>query len=249
MRKLIRIVLCLFVLFFLAVFFLSIFGGGLLRIIGAVAFGWLEFLKRVIPKIEVSWSGVGMFLLCSILIVAGLHYLLAWFHQHRASTTSAVASRWRWPWSLALYVFLWLLFLAAMGVTGFTHQLSWLLASNEPWTVERKYRWHLVSDLKQAAIEIRMSGDDAAWDIGATQKAFFESDRLFYRRGTALQEELQVLFIPDSSNRFAAAVLFYRDPDKREKAGLMVVERQNQQGFEEKRFTQLAEVLAQYGNR
>jgi hypothetical protein len=194
------------------------------RSVGTILFGWLEFLKRVAPQVSLSWSGIGMVVLCSVLIVAGLNSLGRWLTR-----SSPDNPRWRWSWSVSIYTVLWLLFLAAMGVTGFVHQVAWLARSKEPWTIESTKRERV--QLQWGATEILMSAQASAWDIRATQDSFFGSERLLRNPNKVLQEELQVVFVPDSSNRLAAAVIFFRDPNKRDRSGLIVVNRSGQKWY------------------
>jgi hypothetical protein len=244
MKRVFRILLWLFLLLVALALLLPMFGPDFYRGVWSMAFGWLEFLKRVVPQVSVSGSGLAMVVLCSALIVVGLHNLTTWLWRHRCSRSGVEPIHWRWQWSVCTYALLWLLFLAAIGITGFVHQLSWLLTSNEPWAVARKHRWHLVADLKQVAMEVLIAGEDNDWDISTTQKAFFESERLGFRRGAILQEEVQVLFIPDAGNKLAVAALFYRDPEKQEKAGMIVVSKHGEHNFQERPFADLSKVLA-----
>ena len=247
MKRLLRVLLWFFLFLVAVVLLLPSLGSGFYMGIWSMAFGWLEFLKRVGPQVTVNWSGLGMVVVCSTLIVAGLHHLCTWLYRHRLGHEVTGNNSWRWQWSLSLYALLWLLFLAAIGVTGFVHQLSWLMTSKEPWAVKREHGGMLRSELRNAAFEIQRVGEVAGWDIPTTQKSFFESEIPFSRQGVVLQEELHVIFIPDSSNKLAAGIVFHRNPAKREKAGFVVVERAGRQEYEEKNFAELSSVLARYG--
>lgn len=246
MKRALRFLLRFFLLLVVVALLLPMLGPNFIIGLWSMSFGWWEFLKRVVPQVTVSWTGLGMVAVCSVLIVAGLNHLCAWLYRQRQGSHAAETAPWRWQWSLSLYALLWLLFLAAIGVTGFVHQLGWLLTSKEPWAVKRAHRGILRMDLRNAALEIQRLGEDVGWEIPALQKAFFASEVLFYRRGVLLQEELQVVFIPSLDNKFAAGIIFHRDVAKREKAGIVVVELAGQQAYEERPFAELPKVLARF---
>jgi hypothetical protein len=94
--------------------------------------GWLWFLARVVPEMQFNWAAIGMFLVCSALVIGGLQ----WLGRALAEKGGWTWSR-RWPWGI--YLGCWVLFLAAMGFTGAVHQVGWLFRSGEPW-VDSSYR-------------------------------------------------------------------------------------------------------------
>lgn len=239
MKSVLRIVLWSVAALLLFVMVLPFLVPASFRSLGTILFGWLAFLKRVAPQVSLSGSGIGMVVLCSVLIVAGLNSLGRWFTR-----SSPDRPNWRWSWSVSIYAVLWLLFLAAMGVTGFVHQVAWLIRSKEPWTVESTKRERV--QLQLSATELLLSAKDSAWDIQVTQRSFFENERLPRITGRLLQEELQVVFVPGSSNRFAAAVIFFRDPNKRDRSGLIVVDRSGQKWHPPTDKDEVRDLLAQH---
>jgi hypothetical protein len=88
--------------------------------------GWIWFLGRVVPVIHLNWAAIGLFLLCSALVIYGLQRL----GGSLAANAGLSWSR-RWPWGI--YLGCWILFLAAMGFTGAVHQIAWLWSSGTPW--------------------------------------------------------------------------------------------------------------------
>jgi len=107
-----------------------------------LCFGWLGFLRRTVPKMELNLDGVGLFLLCAgVLLVVG-HFSAAWLagaiSARRAALGLGSAPSWHWRWRQSLILFLAMptLFLATMAAVGLAHQVAWLATSREPW-IER----------------------------------------------------------------------------------------------------------------
>jgi lipid-A-disaccharide synthase-like uncharacterized protein len=226
-------------------FFLLVTGAfGLFHPIVILLFGWISFLARVVPQVTMNWSGIGMVVVCSGLIVAAMHWLCQWLYAHWVRQGSANApARWRWTWTTSLYGGLWLLFLAAMGVTGVVHQVGWLAASKEPLYVMRNQHLYWGAYLRSAHLNLCMAGNDADWMPDETRRAF-ESVPHDSKRTPYAPDDLHTIYIEGPSNKLAAVILFYRDPKKQEKAGFMLTTPNNQR--EEFRMDQLQTVLARY---
>jgi hypothetical protein len=219
-----------------------VFAGGL-RVIWIAFFGWIEFLKRVVPEVSVNWSGVGMVALCSVLIVGGLHWLCRWFHRHRSAKREETRS-WRLGWSLALYFFLWLLFLAAIGITGFTHQVGWLVTSKEPWRAPRKILGVAHYDLQQAAMLFSTAAKEEGWHLARTQQRFFSDEWFVQPRNSKLIERVQAVMMPDAKGNISQAALFFRDPDLRERIGMFVIDPDGPDAPERVPFNKLSELIS-----
>jgi hypothetical protein len=203
----------------------------------------------VLPKITVNWTGIATVVTCSVLIVAAMHSLAAWLYQGAgASRETETQQRWRWSWSLALYGALWLLFLAAMGITGVVHQTGWLMTSNAPLRVVREYPGDYLRHLKGIATELHMAAAENEWGLEATRKAFYESQSDYSIGGSRPNaiEDLEILFLEGSKNELAAVAAFFRDPLKREKSGFVLVARNGREAYETKEVKELAAILARY---
>ena len=181
-----------------------------------------------------------MAIVCSILIVAGMHWLCAWIYKHTAEKEKA--ERWKWQWSLSFYGALWLLFLAAMGITGVVHQVGWLVTSKEPVLVVRRHPWVRI---RQAALEIHLAATDADWKIEVLGKSL---SNIFgpSRDRKLLLEEFHVLFLPDNKGALDAIVFFSRDVLEREKTGFLLILNQSGNSEEQHPMRDLPEVLARY---
>jgi hypothetical protein len=248
-KKILRVLLYGFLLFIVLAVLLPTLGFGGLKITGALLFGWIGFLKRVLPEISISWSGIGMVLVCSTLIVAGTHWLCDWIYAHNTNPIQENSPRWQWQWSLSLYVGLWVLFIAAMGITGFVHQLGWLLSSKEPIIIERKYRGISRMQMRETAMNLITAAEDSDWNLTATRKGFLEvSGPIAFRRRPAI-EELHVLFIPGPEEKLAAAIVFPREAAERDVAGFIVIRNQAGAWEEPHPMRDFSEVLARYGSR
>src|SRR4026207_2210934 len=121
----------------------------------SVFFGWFSFLQRVWPNVTVNWNGIGMVLLCSVLIIAGLHSLSGWlFTSVTTKANTCPGLRWRWSWTLALYAGVWMLFAAIMGAVGVAHQVGWLFRFGEPFYRPRKHVFILRHPLKAQSVNL-----------------------------------------------------------------------------------------------
>jgi hypothetical protein len=101
----------------------------------ALSVGWLWYLVRTLPEIQVARSGLTTAAVCLLLLLIGLHYFLGWlFREIRATATDQTMqfSRWKWRWTLSLVTGVILLFAAGTATVGMTHQLGWLITSDQP---------------------------------------------------------------------------------------------------------------------
>ena len=103
----------------------------------AVVLGWIWYLARTYPEVQVAPAGVATAIVCLILFVLGSHLLLGWLYGavYRAVDTKSApgGERWKWRWTCSLTAVIVLMFVSGMSVVGMTHQLGWLLTSKERW--------------------------------------------------------------------------------------------------------------------
>jgi hypothetical protein len=209
-------------------------------------FGWLKFLQRVAPRASWNWSGIGMAVLCSLLIVSGTQWLCRWLYAHlHFNAAGDVSTRWRWSWSFALYGMLWSAFFAIMGTVGVAHQVGWLLNSKEPLYVARPSPWEFTLNLRTKAIDLTSIAESESWDFIRTRALFYEQQAL---PGTRMRpngiEDVHVLFLEGQRGKLAAAVFFYRDMAIREKTGIVLTTPSSL--HEQHSFRELPELLAKY---
>lgn len=102
------------------------------EIAASLAFGWIAFLARVGPHLDVRWDGVAVLGLGLVAITLISHYLLRWFARESGRSGEAVPPAWRIRWTVVLVSFVIVMFAAGISITGAAHQLVWLLRSDEP---------------------------------------------------------------------------------------------------------------------
>jgi prepilin-type processing-associated H-X9-DG protein len=93
------------------------------------------YLARVLPQVGIDWSGVITATLCFILFVAGAHAFLGWLYgqvQKETGSVDPAIPRWRPRWTITLGVLTVVMFVAGISAAGITHQVGWLLTSQEP---------------------------------------------------------------------------------------------------------------------
>jgi len=143
---------CGFLLFAGFLVFLTFFGGLLTAVLSplfVVVFGWVSFLIRTLPQVEVSWRDVLYVGLCSTIALAGIHSFCGWFYRHWKGADAV------WPRRLSFIFFaaIWLVFAGIVAVTGVMHQTGWLISSKEPWLTEMRSRDHMLEN--EAVIAFR----------------------------------------------------------------------------------------------
>ena len=89
-------------------------------------FGWMAYLARVLPKIEIRWDGVVFFLLGTAVFGLLFHRIASWLRQEMGGQ----ASPWRWRSTGQAVGLVVVVFVAGISMVGVTHQAYWL-ASDE----------------------------------------------------------------------------------------------------------------------
>jgi hypothetical protein len=129
------------------------------QIVYYLAVGWFLYLNRVIPEIQVNWSGVATAVVCLALLAVGLHWFLRWLSSARAPE----AKPWPFRWTATILSVVVLVFVAGIAVVGITHQTAWIATSPEPiiyssW--EAPQRIQTGNQLHQLAIGLLSYADD-----------------------------------------------------------------------------------------
>jgi hypothetical protein len=236
-----RFLLWSLVIIFLLVLLPQVLGAGV-YLIGVMLFGWVGFLQRVIPEISISRSGIGMGIMCSALIIAGVHWLASWICEYNSASKGKVI-RWKWSYSFSLYAGLWLLFLAAMGITGLVHQTVWLVKSKEPIMVARGGPW---LEFNSATWHLLSFADDNDWNLAAARKSFFTDPSPNSFKNKLTGERAHVLFLPDAAGKLAAAILFPRDLKQQRQVGFALIERNGTNAIQRFPMEKLPEILARF---
>jgi hypothetical protein len=94
-------------------------------------FGWIGFLGRVLPKVQVNRESAAVGAIALVLFTAGVH----WLGRGAARATGAegdVRRAWRLRWTGALVALVIVAFAAGTAMIGVVHQVSWLARSEQP---------------------------------------------------------------------------------------------------------------------
>jgi prepilin-type processing-associated H-X9-DG protein len=127
-----------------------------------LAFGWVVYLWRVIPRVTIDWGGVAMGLVCLILFAVGSHAFLKWL----AASIRGVDRPWTPRRTVAVVAVVVLMFVAGISATGVAHQVGWLLISPEPWVGAEGSGWmaarraQSMNNLKQMAVGLDNYSDE-----------------------------------------------------------------------------------------
>jgi len=201
---------------FLAIMILACLGPGLLMLPVTLLFGWIAASIRILAVATAQpgtlvWSGLALGML-----LAGTHWLGAWVW--RGSRLGAEGGNWPWRWTLMLHGGLMAVLFAAMSVVGVAHQLGWLIASGEPlYARPAKHRDRNAMYLAGQAIEDL--GGKLNWNITAMRTQVWSS----VPDAKDSSERMRTIFLEATNGRPACALVFPRDPNSFQWAGLLVV--------------------------
>jgi hypothetical protein len=102
------------------------------QILYYLAVGWAYYLYRIVPEVQVSWSGVATAAVCLALLAVGLHRFLGWLYTGRGESLAEPARQWPARWTAAMLGVVVLMFVSGIAAVGVTHQTAWLATSPEP---------------------------------------------------------------------------------------------------------------------
>jgi hypothetical protein len=173
-----------------------------MAIIRTLPLGWLNFLKRTVPEVTVNWSGLGMVILCSALILLCLHSLLSALTQ----------KRFRFRWSVSIFASLWLLFCLIIAVAGLSRTTQFL--QNEKWYEPRSG----YGDLKMASMHARMALSDSEGDLRILKQLLMDSSGV-----RPVWEEFQFLVCSSEPSQSPCVIVIPRKPKVRESVGFSLV--------------------------
>lgn len=96
-----------------------------------IGFGWIGFLRSVLPQVTFNWAGVATAIGCLIAIAIGSHLFLRWLWANAGRRDHAAHTAWRPRWTAALVGSVVMMFASGICVVGTAHQTAWLLTSKE----------------------------------------------------------------------------------------------------------------------
>jgi hypothetical protein len=101
----------------------------------AVVFGWVSFLRRVLPQMRVDAESAVTGTIALALFTTGVHWLGVSARRARASAEGP-RRPWRFRWTAAIVLMVVVSFAAGIAIVGVVHQVGWLAASEQPLTGE-----------------------------------------------------------------------------------------------------------------
>jgi hypothetical protein len=190
-----------------AIFILLLIAGVLLPLaaLGTLPFGWLNFLKRTVPEVTVNWSGIGMVILCSGLILVCFHSLLS----------ALTKKRFRFRWSVSIFASLWLLFCLIIAVAGISRTIP--LLSNEQWHKRRTS----YADLRRASAHASTALYESGGNPHSLRRSLIESAPNWY--GDPLWEQFEFLVNSPAQGKSPCIVVIPREANARARFGFSIV--------------------------
>ncbi|WP_406697276.1 hypothetical protein V5E97_00410 [Singulisphaera sp. Ch08] len=122
------------------------YGRPTLEVLGVLAFGWLTYPARGLPRVTIAWDGVATGSVCLFLFIIGLHRTLRWFagEVQKARGAGVEAPRlWSIRWTAALVTLIVTMFVAGLSATGVVHQVGWLIASRNSFVEQKTRLWDI----------------------------------------------------------------------------------------------------------
>jgi hypothetical protein len=114
---------------FLAAFAASAIAGGVYADgFNGLAFGWVGYLRWVLPRVRVTGDGVATAVVCLVLFTVGLHGFFRWLSAEVGRASGISRRPWSWRRTLAIVMLVMLMFAVGVAATGIAHQAGWLIA-------------------------------------------------------------------------------------------------------------------------
>jgi hypothetical protein len=104
-------------------------GGAYAEGFHGLAFGWVAYLRRVLPQVRVNGDGVATGVICLVLFTVGLHGFFRWLSAEVGRASGISARPWSWRRTLTIVTLVMLMFAVGVAATGIAHQAGWLIAS------------------------------------------------------------------------------------------------------------------------
>lgn len=198
---------------FVAMVFLCMGQVWVLSVPFQLAFGWLTFLKEVVPEVTLRWGAIVEFLVVAAVLGAGSHLFLRWlWRQLRAEAREDLP--WRPRWSASLLLVGVLLFAATMASVGIGHHVGWMMSGRA-----RLLRSSWPHFEPEGARSSTWLCDAAREQVQAGVPAAQLTRKLFAKPSLRTLLEAQQVVPSVSPQGETVIVVFARDPQVRERDG------------------------------
>jgi prepilin-type processing-associated H-X9-DG protein len=121
-------------------------------LIFCLTFGWIWYLRRVLPNMVVRWDLVASTAAYAAVLLVGAHFFLRWLRSEM--TPPGMGRAWKWSWTVGGFLLVLLAFAAGISVVGVVHQTGWLISSPEPLY----HRSHASADRIRCQSNLRQIG-------------------------------------------------------------------------------------------
>ncbi|MCA9034679.1 MAG: DUF1559 domain-containing protein [Planctomycetaceae bacterium] len=98
-----------------------------------IVFGWIDFVYRTLPNIELNWASAGLAAISLVALLVGVQRLGVRWMRYRSRQRGMNDGPWRFRWTGSLVAGLLLAFTAGISVLGAVHQLVWIVTREEPF--------------------------------------------------------------------------------------------------------------------
>lgn len=133
-------------------------GGPTGDVLGGLAFGWLAYPARILPRVTINGAGVATGLVCLALFTIGLHRTLGSFYgevQRERGVQVQDRRPWLARWTASLVSLIVVMFVVGISATAVVHQAGWLITSRRS-LVERRVEYR--DDWGSSIIHLREIG-------------------------------------------------------------------------------------------
>jgi hypothetical protein len=126
--------------------------GILIQVSESLLFGWITYLRRVLPRISFNAEIATNATVALTLATLGLHGILVWWTRSRGDGKSA----WRFGWTLKITLMVLLLFATSIAATGIVHQVGWLARADRlTYDASQAYLSRDMAEMRRVAIALR----------------------------------------------------------------------------------------------
>jgi len=200
-------------------FFILLIGPGLLNAPITLLIGWWSSAALLLRGWHPGSTGVVLFILAALFLVAGTHRFLNWVYTAQTTADNSALGGWRWKWTLCGFGGITCTLFAICAMVLTTHQLYWMSRSSDPLFTdpfrERVRRLRFALDLQKKAEELK-------WDTAKTRECFQQDS--FIGSGRSAAEAVQPVWIERDERSLRAIILIPRHPLNRTAAGLTVLQ-------------------------